>query len=197
MVACSCSPPGSCRRIAIEEFQMIQLQHPRYPALLAAFVLVGCGGSQSVELNLKPSFIGAITQTSYNGTSDDLLTAGLGKSGLQSASAPAIADPNNPTAAELRRLAIYHNYRALVDMTTAGGYGVLYGPNVDANGVVTSGEGKIAGIEYLAYSDDGTGNLNVTMMVQVPSTFDKSNPCIVAAPASDSRNVYGANASAG
>ena len=32
-----------------------------------------------------------------------------------------------------------------------GGYGTLYGPNIDADGNDTLGEGKIAGDEYLAY----------------------------------------------
>ena len=54
---------------------------------------------------------------------------------------PLSRTPNNPTAAELRRLAIYSNYRALVDITTAGGYGILYGPNVLADGTVTGEEG--------------------------------------------------------
>ena len=44
--------------------------------------------------------------------------------------------PANPTVAELRRLAIYNNYRALVDIAANGGYGTLYGPNVDADGTV-------------------------------------------------------------
>ena len=70
--------------------------------------------------------------------------------------APAIANPTAPTAAELRTLAIYNNYRALVDIA-AGGYGALYGPNIDVNGNHTLGEGKIAGTEYIAYADDGTG----------------------------------------
>jgi len=63
---------------------------------------------------------------------NDLLTAGLGKSGLGSATAPSFADPLHPTAEELRRLAIYNNYRALVDPTPGGGFGTLYGPNVTA-----------------------------------------------------------------
>ena len=37
-----------------------------------------------------------------------------------------------PTAAEMRRAAIYSSYRAIVDMTAAGGYGTLFGPNVAA-----------------------------------------------------------------
>ncbi|MEO8137205.1 MAG: 3-hydroxybutyrate oligomer hydrolase family protein [Betaproteobacteria bacterium] len=176
---------------------MHRSHHEIVAILLALAVVAGCNNSKSVELNKKPAFVGTVTQTAYDGSSDDLLTAGLGATGLQSATAPAIADVNNPTGAELRRLAIYNNYRALLDMTTAGGYGVLYGPNVNAAGVVTAGAGKIGGTEYLAYADDGTGNLNVSMLVQVPSTFNKDDPCIIAAPSSGSRGVYGAIGTAG
>ena len=92
-------------------------------AVIAASVAADDDGDE------QPKFIpGAIRCTHYDGVSDDLLTAGLGKTGLQSATSPVIADALNPTAAELRRLAIYINYRALADMTTNGGYGVLYGP---------------------------------------------------------------------
>ena len=160
--------------------------------------LTGCGSSNEVLLNTPPTFVsGVVQRASFDGSSNDLLTAGLGKSGLQSAVAPTITDAANPLASELRRLAIYNNYRALVDITTNGGFGVLFGPNVDANGVVGSGEGKIAGVEYIAYSDDGTGKQNVTMMVQIPSTFNTSAPCIITAASSGSRGVYGAIATAG
>jgi hydroxybutyrate-dimer hydrolase len=82
-------------------------------------------------------------------------------------------------------------------MTTNGGYGVLYGPNVDVNGVAGTGEGKIGGDEHIAYADDGTGKQNVTLMVQIPSTFSIANACIVTAASSGSRGVYGAIATAG
>jgi hydroxybutyrate-dimer hydrolase len=150
-----------------------------------------------------PDFIrGPIQCAEYNGATDDLLTAGLGKDGLQSATPPAITDANDP--AQLRRRAIYNNYRALVDPTPNGGYGSLYGPNIDPNGNDSLGQGKIAGTECLAFADDGTGRLNVTMMVQIPlgnaapaRNFDPAEPCIVAAPSSGSRGVYGAIATAG
>jgi len=165
----------------------------RWVAIAAAALVAGCGGGGSGEAaNTKPSFVGKVSLTEYDGNTDDLLTAGLGKSGLGAATAPAVANPQAPTPAELRRLAIYNNYRALLDMTPAGGYGLLYGPNVTAAGVVTSGEGKIAGGEYIAYGDDGTGRRNVTMVVQVPASFDTANPCIVTATSSGSRGVYGA-----
>lgn len=102
-------------------------------ALLAAATLAAChggdddnGGGQPA--NSLPSFIsGSVNTQTYDGVSDDLLTAGLGKTGLASASAPTFAKPAAPTAAELRRLAIYSNYRALVDMSANGGYGRFWG----------------------------------------------------------------------
>jgi hydroxybutyrate-dimer hydrolase len=168
-------------------------------AALAALALAGCSdddGPNEPE-NIRPDFVkGTIVSTTYDGTSDDLLTAGLGKSGLAGA-APAIVNPAAPTVAELRRLAIYNNYRALVNVNANGGYGTLYGPNVDAAGAVNTGEGRIAGEEHIAFADDGTGRENVTMMVQIPSTFSTSNPCIVTAASSGSRGVYGAIGTSG
>src|SRR5438309_2695166 len=148
--------------------------------------------------NTLPSFVkGTIAKTTYDGTTNDLLTGGLGKTGLGSATPPTIATPASPTAAELRTLAIYRNYQALVDITAAGGYGVLYGPNIDINGGHTLGEGKTAGEETIAYDDEGTGQVNATMMVQIPASFDVNNPCVVTGTSSGSRGVYGAIATAG
>jgi hydroxybutyrate-dimer hydrolase len=134
--------------------------------------------------------------TTYDGVTDDLLTAGLGWDGLQSSTAPTVSSP--PTPAELRRLAIYNNYRALVDMTTAGGYGRLFGPNVALNGTVNPapGAGKIAGTEHIG-PVAGPGFAAATVMVQVPSTFNPAAACIVTATSSGSRGVYGAISAAG
>ena len=160
-------------------------------ALAAAALLGACVfDDAAVEVSVKPDFVGSVASQRYDGSSDDLLTAGLGKTGLGGAVAPATS--TTPTAAELRKLAIYNNYRALLDMTTNGGYGVFYGPNVDASGVAGSGEGKIPGSEYIAYSDDGSGARNVTLMVQVPDSFNPAQPCIITATSSGSRGVYGA-----
>ena len=163
----------------------------------AVMALSACGGAGfNEDKNSKPLYLGTIVSANYDGTSDDLLTAGLGKTGL-GGGAPVLADPLNPTPAELRKLAIYNNYRAILDITVAGGYGSLYGPNVDAKGVVTTDEGKIAGTEYIAYSDDGSGNQNITMMVQVPTNFNPASPCIVTGTSSGSRGIYGAIGSSG
>lgn len=168
-------------------------------SLAACGVLAGCGdpGDLPEDINLAPSYLGAISVTSYDGQSDDLLTAGLGKTGLAAAAAPAYADPRNPSARELRRNAIFANYRAVLDIAANSGYGTLYGPNVNAAGAATASEGLVAGNEYIAYADDGTGRMNVTLMVQVPATFDPANPCIVTGTSSGSRGIYGAIGSAG
>lgn len=156
------------------------------------------GSSNSlVSLNRKPESVSDISVTSYDGTSDDLLTGGLGKTGLLSATAPGYVDKANPTAAELRKNAIYNNYRAVIDPSTASGFGSMYGPNVDKAGVAGSAEGKIAGKEYITYVGDSSGRRNVTLMVQIPATFDKARPCIVTGASSGSRGVYGAIGTAG
>lgn len=174
-------------------------------ALAAAFAAFGASASHAEQdlnvgmastPNTKPAFLGAIKTTCYDGVSDDLLTAGLGKTGLAGA-APGFANPLAPTAAELRKNAIHTNYRAVLDITAGGGYGTFYGPNVRADGTVTSGEGKIAGCEHLAYADDGSGRQNVTLMVQIPASFDPDNACIVTGTSSGSRGIYGAIGASG
>jgi hydroxybutyrate-dimer hydrolase len=138
---------------------------------------------------------GEVLRTVYDGVTDDLLTGGLGRTGIASPVPPAVSDP--PTAAELRRLAIYNNYRALVDPTEAGGFGRFYGPNVAADGTVTNGEGLVAGVEYIAFAGKRSTSERVTLMVQIPETFDPAEPCIVTGPSSGSRGVYGAIGTSG
>ena len=160
--------------------------------------------------NKLPSYIHSeIVSNYYDGVyapdGNDLLTAGLGRSGLAGV-APTIVDPLQPSAEELRRLAIYNNYRALVDISPAGGYGTLYGPNVRNDGTDSGLEGLIPGYEYLAFASTGHGRENVTLMVQIPETsgpdgfspgFDPEQPCIVTATSSGSRGIYGAIGTAG
>ena len=64
---------------------MKMAKHPLIPSLLAAAVLAACGGSGDHNTNTAPDFLGAVRATSYDGASDDLLTAGLGASGLAAA----------------------------------------------------------------------------------------------------------------
>ena len=156
-------------------------------------------GTGFVALNRVPEFVNSVTVSSYDGVTDDLLTAGLGTTGLAGA-APGYVNAASPTAAELRKNAIFNNYRAVLDINPNSGYGTMYGPNVDKNGIVTPAGatvGLIGGEEYIAYADDGSGLKNVTLMVQIPSTFDKTKPCIVTGTSSGSRGIYGAIGSSG
>ena len=173
---------------------------PRIARRPVTFFATASALTLAVVMTNTPAAAGAdegVLHTHYDGVTNDLLTAGLGKSGLGSATPPTFADPLNPTTEELRRSAIYNNYRALVDPTPGGGYGLLYGPNVQADGTVTTGEGLIAGDEYIAFEKREGGRGRVTMMVQVPDSFQPSAACIITAPSSGSRGVYGAIATAG
>ncbi|MGK5077500.1 3-hydroxybutyrate oligomer hydrolase family protein [Janthinobacterium sp. HLX7-2] len=166
-------------------------------SLCTLLALTACGSNHAPEeLNQLPAYLGSITQADYDGKSNDLLTAGLGKTGL-AAAAPAYANADQPTPQELRRNAIHANYRAVLDIGANSGYGTLYGPNVDSSGNVGAGEGLIGGSEYIAYADDGTGKKNVTLMVQIPASFDPERACIVTGTSSGSRGIYGAIGSSG
>lgn len=163
-------------------------------ALLGAALVAGCNHTDNPDSSVQPSFLSHVTSATYDQITNDLLTAGLGPAGLQSNSPPQTANP--PTAAQLRRLAIYTGYRAQVDTTAAGGFGVLYGPKVANDGSAITGTGRIGGTEYTAFSDDGSGQQRVTLVVQIPSSFDPAAPCILAAASPGSRGVYGAIATA-
>ncbi|WP_291914958.1 3-hydroxybutyrate oligomer hydrolase family protein [Limnohabitans sp.] len=184
-------------------------QHKTMMAGAVPLLLAACGGGDGgsgVTVNTLPKQLTQHSVMAYTATtpgagnstdSQDLLTAGLGKTGLGTATAPSYADPLKPTALELRRNAIHANYRAILDPSANGGYGRLYGPNIDQNGANTLGEGMIPGKEFIASLDDGSGNKQVVIAVQIPDSFDVKNPCIVAGPSSGSRGVYGSVGSAG
>ncbi|MCG7200385.1 D-(-)-3-hydroxybutyrate oligomer hydrolase [Marinobacter pelagius] len=162
---------------------------------LTLCALIGVSGMAvaAPPFNERPEFIqGTVQSAWYDGVTNDLLTAGLGASGLQNPPPPAFDDALNPTPVELRRLAIYNNYRALVDTVPGGGYGVFFGPQVGEDN-----EGLIAGHEYLAYMTVSGSDVPVTVMAQVPDSFDPHRPCLVTAPSSGSRGVYGAIGTAG
>lgn len=185
------------------------LRQPRATKLaltaLTGAVLAACGGSDDPSNDL-PAGITPLSASVYPATTvgkgdsaatQDLLTGGIGKTGLGLATAPAYVDPANPTAAELRRNALYSNYRGILDGSSAGGYGSLYGPNVTAAGVVTTNEGLIPGREYVAVLDDGSGRKKTVIAVQLPDSFNPANPCLVLGASSGSRGVYGAIGTAG
>lgn len=142
----------------------------------------------------KPRFVvGEVVITAYPpGGGDDLLTGGLGAARLADPT-PVVPDPVSP--ASLRTAAIYTNYRALVDTSPGGGYGRLYGPLVPPT--TADADGKIYGVEYLAFARGRGRGQNITLMVQIPDAFDPARGCIVTGPSSGSRGIYGAIATSG
>lgn len=161
--------------------------------------LLGVAGllvaAQIFASEVPPVVQGSIKVTAYDGISDDLLSAGLNLAGLVSAVPPGFVDPLNPTPAELRRRAIYNNYRGIVDPVPGGGMGLLWGPqSAGTPGFSGVPFGLIPGVEYKAYlrGDSRHGHVdNIPAAVQIPRHFDPQKPCIVAASPSGSRSVYG------
>lgn len=151
--------------------------------------------ASSVCADEAPIVRSSLKVTTYDGVTDDLLSAGLNQAGLMGA-APGFVDPNNPTPAELRRRAIYQNYRGIVDPVAGGGIGLFWGPNAPGAPVFAPPvvPGLIPGTEYKAYlrlPDHNPHVNNVPAAVQIPRHFDPQRPCIVAALPSGSRSLYG------
>ncbi|QSX79946.1 hydrogenase [Lysobacter solisilvae] len=128
----------------------------------------------------------AFPRHSTHRQADDLLTGGLGLDGLRAAAPPAFADPVAPTAAELRRRALWSNWRGIADLAPAGGYGTLYG-----------GMPSVPGREFHALATVPGARHPHRVMVQVPDAFDAARRCVVVTASSGSRGIYGAIAVAG
>ncbi|WP_231553223.1 D-(-)-3-hydroxybutyrate oligomer hydrolase, partial [Novilysobacter defluvii] len=85
---------------------------PALATLAVAIALAGCASAPvgpAAQGTAAPAVASshAHERVSVHRDGDDLLTAGLGLAGLQSMQAPAFADPEAPTASELRRRAIW------------------------------------------------------------------------------------------
>ena len=160
-------------------------KHPSLRAAAAlACLLSACAGTP-VSSPEKTTMLQPQRVTEHRG-SDDLLSAGLGLDGLRALAAPAFADPAQPTAAELRRRAIWSNWRGIADLSPGGGYGKVYGSTV-----------AVPGREFSAFARVPGAKQPHRVLVQVPDGFDTGKRCVLVAPASGSRGVYGAIAVAG
>lgn len=128
--------------------------------------------------------IESFRETVHRG-SDDLLSAGLGLDGLR-AKPPAFDEPAAPTPSEVRRRAIHANWNGIADLGPLGGFGLAYGavPNVP-------------GREYSAFARVPGAASPHRMLMQMPDAFDPRARCLLVAPSSGSRGVYGAIALAG
>lgn len=155
-----------------------------WATLASAAFISGCANLAGPVA--KPSWLTVVSQTKMDGKSDDLLTAGLGLDPLiGKGPAPVYADPLKPTVAELRRAAIYARN------DPAGGFGRLFGPNIDPVSKQAVADARIAGEEILAYtSDPGVGHVSSTLLLQIPAGFNASQACILAVPATGSARIY-------
>lgn len=123
---------------------------------------------------------GPVSVTEHRGE-DDLLTGGLGLAGLRAMAPPTFLNPENPTAEEVRRRALWSNWRGIADLAPGGGYGELYGSLAVSPGREFQTLARLPGAKQPH-----------RLLVQVPDNFDQQARCIVLAPASGSRGVLGA-----
>lgn len=154
-------------------------------ALSLGLVLAGCASTDSKPTVTAPASL-AVLQETVHRQNDDLLSAGLGHAGLLTAAPPVFADPVAPTAAEIRRRALWNSWRGIADLMPGGGFGQLYG-TLQA----------VPGREYATLVRLPDARQPHRVVVQVPDNFDAAKRCVVVAPSSGSRGVYGAVAVAG
>ena len=124
--------------------------------------------------------------TTQHSGSDDLLSAGLGLDGLRAMLSPAFADPEQPTSAELRRRALWSNWRGIADLAPGGGFGDVYGALP-----------SVPGREFSAFAYIAGANQPHRVLLQLPDGFDAGKRCVVVTASSGSRGIYGAIAVAG
>jgi hydroxybutyrate-dimer hydrolase len=157
----------------------------RLVLLAFALPLAACAPRPSAPTAMTDSILVSDIRETAHREHDDLLSAGLGLDGLR-AKPPAFADVQAPTPAELRRRAIHASWSGIADLGPLGGYGRVYG-----------GVPSVPGREYQAFARVPGARAPHRVLVQVPDAFDAKARCLLVAPASGSRGVYGAIALAG
>ena len=126
----------------------------------------------------------AVRATAHRGA-DDLLSAGLGLSGLRGLPS-AFSDASAPSAQELRRRAIQNSWKGIADLGALGGYGQVYGAVPD-----------VPGREYQALARIPRARSPYRLLLQIPDAFDVQTRCLIVGASSGSRGIYGATALAG
>jgi hydroxybutyrate-dimer hydrolase len=155
-----------------------------FSCLVFALAMAGCAtGPHPQE---SAAMLVSSVQVTTHRDGDDLLTAGLGRDGLRAMTAPAFSDPAHPTPVELRRRALWSNWRGIADLMPGGGYGDWYGSTA-----------AVPGREFSALATLPGAKQPHRVLVQLPDAFDAAKPCVVVAASSGSRGVYGAIAVAG
>ena len=160
---------------------MDTIRHCVFAAAMA--LLAGCASTPTLH-EAPPMFTEQRATDHRDG--DDLLTAGLGLAGLRAMAPPAFADPAHPTPVELRRRALWANWRGIADLVPGGGYGELYGSVAN-----------VPGREFSAFATVRGAKQPHRVMLQLPDAFDARKRCVVVTASSGSRGIYGSIAVAG
>jgi hydroxybutyrate-dimer hydrolase len=160
---------------------MNTIRHCVFAAAVA--LLAGCASTPASRE--APSMFTEQRATDHR-DGDDLLTGGLGLAGLRAMVPPAFADPVHPTPAELRRRALWANWRGIADLVPGGGYAGLYGSVAN-----------VPGREFSAYATVPGATQPHRVMLQLPDAFDADKRCVVVTASSGSRGIYGSIAVAG
>lgn len=161
---------------------------PLAAAVLAASLATACaerGQAPAAPAAAPVERAGDIARSVHR-DGDDLLTAGLGLDGLRSPVPPPFADADAPTAQELRRRAVWANWRGIADMAPGGGFGEIYGAAE-----------PVPGREFHALLKLPGATQPHRVMLQLPDGFDAGKRCVVVTASSGSRGIYGAISLAG
>ena len=156
----------------------------RHCAFATAIALLS--GCASTGPNATGSSMFSQQRTTEHRDGDDLLTGGLGLAGLRAMVPPSLANAEAPTPAELRRRALWSNWRGIADVSAGGGYGELYGSVA-----------SVPGREFSAYARLPGASQPHRVLLQLPDGFDAGKRCVVVAASSGSRGIYGAISVAG
>lgn len=155
-----------------------------YACVAASLMLTACVSAPNSTSDAR--MFSQQRSTEHRGP-DDLLTAGLGMAGLRSAQPTAFADGERPTPAELRRRALWTNWRGIADLAPGGGYGEVFGGSLAA----------VPGREFSALAQLPGASQPHRVLLQLPDAFDASKRCVVVSASSGSRGIHGAIAVAG
>lgn len=160
---------------------MIQHRTPLSKALLLAFfastLLVACQGKDSSPSPILEERQEEVMITAHA----DLVSAGLRLEGLRAAK-PEPMDPSAPSVEELRAIAFHTHFNGLSAIQTAHGLGDF----------VQSDLPVVPGIEIMTWRRVADTDHPARALLQIPDAFNVDQPCLVVAPASGSRGVYGA-----
>ncbi|MFU8877642.1 MAG: 3-hydroxybutyrate oligomer hydrolase family protein, partial [Wenzhouxiangellaceae bacterium] len=152
-----------------------RLPGARIAVLAASIQLAACGVSAPEQVEDPVRMPGETLETPHR-NGDDLLTAGLGLSGLRG---PA-PDTDPGSAGDLRRLSIHQDWRGLVDLTATGGF------------AADDRLPAVPGREFHAFAQLPGASQPFRVLLQLPDAFNPDKPCLVVAAASGSRGIYGA-----